>query len=411
MEPIVIGLLLILLLIVIIWPPFLIFIAFIILLLGIMYYRHSNGPTPPYWVWGKDPLHEVFVKFFQQETGEVALQYRPAEEKGDSKWIRAEDDFDHDRLGPTDAIPVPTHSRHTFYIRNLSPQTRYEFQLIDLRTSEVLPSKTPYYFTTQSDEFKPFHFAVAGDAQQSEMLALLETLMWWKIKRENPAFLLYMGDHVHKFSMHHFWLGFFRIMSMMFPKIPYYPTVGNHCGGTDNGHTAGSTFLLAPFGEWNYSWQYQNVFFIALNSLPILFNDTDGITKTEAFLKEQLANKPKSASFTIVMMHVPWIGPPYSQNGKPALYEEYLEKNWKPILSDPGVDVVFSGHKHSYVRDGKFIISASIHGVRSYPETKEPDYVVRNSHHYLVVNVSETKLSIVAKGWNNAVIDTFVVEK
>jgi hypothetical protein len=405
------------LLLILIWPPFSIVVLLALVILALCARDHKTGDPPPFWNWGKDPSHEVLVKWWSEKELDVYLKYQQLNQNenpihGD-KWISIMDNFEANKEIQKLNLQIPPRTRHSFPITDLHPDTKYRFEIIDAQTQQPVLKGRENIFHTQSSEFAPFRFVACGDMQQSELLAVLEQYMIWKIARERPKFVLFMGDHVHSYKKHELWFAFFRIMRLLLPKVPFYPTIGNHCGG-DNGITAGAKYLLHPFNRplnWNYTWQYQNIFFISINSMPLLEQNQPEIEKTEAWLKEQINSRPSTATFTIVYMHVPWIGQPYATNGQPSHYELYLEKQWKPILDDPRVDAIFSGHKHSYIRSGKYFVTASLHGVRKYPEAMEADYVARNTHHYLLIEVEKQRLMIKAKRWNGKIHDEYSIKK
>ena len=427
MNLIVFGILILILVITILWPYFIIIVVLFALYLAYLHNDRTNleKSPPPLWTWGKQK-NQVVVKLWKHIASEIRMEFH--EVGGKNNWVDAisvEDSFNHEKFSAEKdnyTIQVSNTSRHVFIVDDLTQNMKYIYRFIDVKTQKILLEGAHFIFYTKPATFEPFEFTVCGDSQQSEVLALLESYMWNKIRKEDPSFMLYLGDHVHDYKFDHLWFAFFRMMKNILPRIPYYPTIGNHCGGDeiDAGKTAGLTYMLHPNicnyfekGQmnWNYSWEYQNVYFISLNSITLLLGNQSKVEKTEEWLKEQIKNKPKNATFTIVYTHIPWIGPPYSQKGEKTSYEIYMEENWKPILDSDEVDLVISGHKHSYVRDGKYLISASIHGVRKYEEASEDNYVVKNTHHYLVINVEKDTLQVQAKSMGGKIIDSLKISK
>ncbi len=437
MSAIVWGIIITLLVIVILWPWFLIPITLAAIYLYILYRDRTNTSklVPPLWTWGKE-TNEIIVKKWTTQPQKMILEYRSTEEKKDKKiftnrhqhqeWNKVTSTFDSSILSKKDAVSVKKNTRHKFRIKGLPPGKKFRYRFVYRPTSgrdqctqkegKIIQRPHFEFYTPEPGDEECF-FVVCGDSQQSEVLALLESYMWYKIRKENPDFLLYLGDHIHSFQKKRLWFAFFRMMKKILPRIPFYPTVGNHCGGSgkgDQGKTAGFTYLLAPDIEekhtWNYTWQYKHLYFISVNSLPVLSGDEQKRAQTEQWLKQKIEQAPQSASFTIVYMHVPWIGPPYSQKNIPSEVEKYLENNWKPILDAPEVSLVLSGHKHSYVRKGKYFVSASMHGIRKYKEFDEPGYKVRNKHHYLIIQSNKKRLKVTAKSMGNKILDTFEIE-
>jgi hypothetical protein len=409
-------LLTVLLIIGILFPPF----FFVVIGCGLfylwLYLDHVKGAPFPFWVWGEKPEHSVRIKWWTTQSYDVYLEYSVLAR---TEWIRIQDSYHEQQVSLPDSVKVVPSSRHVFIIDDLNPATEYRYRICDANTHHVLFQHRSARFHTQATRSPPqVKFVVCGDMQISDPAAALETYMISKIRREKADFILFMGDHVHSYKNGSLWHGFFRIMRKLMMTTPFYPIIGNHCGG-DGGEIAGKIFLLAPDPMkpretlWNYSWRFGAIRFIAVNSLPLLNQDWGQVHTIETWLEYQLANTPPDVDFTFIYMHVPWIGPPYNQAGTISFYETYLAENWAPLLEKYSnrVSAVFAGHKHSYVRQGKYFISASIHGVRKYPEIKNSDYVVRNSHHYLVVQGNQNSLRIQAKLWTNQIWDEIEILK
>ena len=398
----------IVIIILIVWPWFFfILLAVLLALLG-LWLRHTHGFIPTFWVWGHNANTEVIVKWWENSPRQVRLEYR--QNRSTNSWESVEDCFDETQLHPNDTINVPFNSRHRFQITNLVPDTVYEYRLRDLTAKKIFHPNHHATFYTQSSQNHPFRFVACGDMQLEDRLAIIEGFSMRKAMGEHPQFILFMGDHVGRYKNLALWEAFFRVLRSVFVRIPWYPVVGNHCGGEDGGFTVGTTMMLCPDNDWNYTWHYGPLYFVSVNSLPLLFQEWDKVHETETWLQNCFDNRPPECSFTIVTMHVPWIGPPYATNGEVSFYETYLEEHWKPLFEQNQVDAVFSGHKHAYIRDHQYFVTASIHGVRHYPQDHLPDYVVFNGHHYVIVDVEANKLRIQAKRWNGKVIDTTTIE-
>ena len=147
----------------------------------------------------------------------------------------------------------------------------------------------------------------------------------------------------------------------MYPKllrrVPLWPTLGNH-----DGHTADSATQSGPYydiftlpadaeagglrsgTEAYYSFDYANIHFISLESYET-DRSTSGAMMT--WLESDLAatNKEWIIAF--------WHHPPYSKGSHDSDTESSLiemRENALPILESYGVDIVLSGHSHSYER-------------------------------------------------------------
>ncbi|MCZ6840365.1 MAG: DNRLRE domain-containing protein [Alphaproteobacteria bacterium] len=156
-------------------------------------------------------------------------------------------------------------------------------------------------------------------------------------------------------------------------KIPLWPTLGNHDGhSADSASQAGpyyDIFTLPTNGEAGglasgteayYSFDYGNIHFVNLESY-----DTDrspgGAMMT--WLTNDLAANDKEWVIAF------WHHPPYTKGSHDSDNESRLtdmRENALPILESYGVDLVLSGHSHSYERshllDGHYGTSDTLTG-------------------------------------------------
>lgn len=150
-----------------------------------------------------------------------------------------------------------------------------------------------------------------------------------------------------------------------------WPTLGNH-------DTAGSSsppatlpyyqiFMLPTDGaaggiasgtEDYYSFDYANIHFVCLDSMT---SDRSATGAMATWLRNDLAS---TAQDWIVAF---WHHPPYSKGSHNSDTETQLvqmRENMLPILEDYGVDLVLTGHSHSYERsyllDGHYGVSTSL---------------------------------------------------
>ena len=149
----------------------------------------------------------------------------------------------------------------------------------------------------------------------------------------------------------------FDMYPTMLRKSVLWPTLGNH-------DTAGSSkppaslpyfamFTLPTGGEAGgmasgtekyYSFDYANIHFICLDSMT---SDRSSTGPMATWLRSDLSSTTQQ---WIVAF---WHHPPYSKGSHDSDTDPILaamRQNFLPILEDGGVDVVLSGHSHSYER-------------------------------------------------------------
>ena len=147
----------------------------------------------------------------------------------------------------------------------------------------------------------------------------------------------------------------------MYPELlrqtPLWPTLGNH-----DGHTASSDTQTGPYydiftlptnaeagglasgTEAYYSFDYANIHFVCLNSHDVN-RSPNGAMMT--WLQNDLAATDKQWVIAF------WHHPPYSKGSHDSDSESHLRdmrENALPILESFDVDLVMSGHSHSYER-------------------------------------------------------------
>ena len=140
-------------------------------------------------------------------------------------------------------------------------------------------------------------------------------------------------------------------------RLPLWPTIGNHDARSSDGvNEVGpyfDMFTLPKQGECGgqpsgteayYSFDYGDVHFVCLDSATI---DTSHAMTMYAWLLADLASTDKD--WTIAY----WHHPPYSRGSHNSDFEGALigmRQFFVPVLENFGIDLVLSGHSHSYER-------------------------------------------------------------
>lgn len=140
-------------------------------------------------------------------------------------------------------------------------------------------------------------------------------------------------------------------------------------------------------------------------------------TEQNAWLAAELASPAsQSADFRIVFFHHPpytnlWSPGGTSYNGHP-----YERANWVPLFEQHGVDIVVSGHSHSYQRGlQNGVIYTLVGGAGGALDTATVDApwpfftVAQGVHHYVVMDASPRRLRWTAYHLSGAVLDEFTL--
>jgi hypothetical protein len=224
-----------------------------------------------------------------------------------------------------------------------------------------LPDAT-YQFTTAppAGSTGPVRAWVIGDSGENTTSShnVRDRFDDWSAARPPNLFLM-LGDNAYSSgSDANYQTGCFDLYRMEMRKWPLFPTRGNHdalSSGSNNDYL--DFFTLPSVGECGgvpsgsesyYSYDWGNVHFICLDSEG---SDLSLAGPQVMWLRQDLA--ATNGAWVVVYFH----HPPYthgSHNSDNISDSDgkmwYMRNNIVPILDSTGVDLVLSGHSHSYER-------------------------------------------------------------
>ena len=279
-----------------------------------------------------------------------------------------------------DSAAIVSHSsvlttEHEVKLTGLAPQTRY-FYKISANSKVLAGGDSEHFFVTSPrDTDQPTRVWILGDAGTSGWLKEGEDRMQGAVRdaflKRHPlsdvSFVMMLGDNAYDVgSDEQYQRGFFAPYRSVFRSKVVWPTQGNHDHSTKAYYpvftlpTKGESGGVPSGTERYYSFDHGNAHFISLNSE---IRDAPFRTEMINWLRQDLAANSKP--WTIVF----WHHPPYSKGSHDSddLKDSggrmaWMRENIAPILDKAGVDLVFTGHSHSYERS-KFI--AHYYGVAS----------------------------------------------
>ncbi len=236
---------------------------------------------------------------------------------------------------------------HSVEFQALQPGTKYAYRVGDgANWSEW------FQFRTASSRPEPFSFIYFGDAQNDIRS------MWSRVIREawsdapKAAFMLHAGDLVTTAESDALWGEWFGAGGWLNAMIPVIATPGNHEYVTEkkpDGTRARrvSRHWPAQFAfprngpegleETAYYVDYQSLRVISLNSNE---RQAEQVTWLEHVLSEN------ERLWTVVAFHHPIFSMAKDRDNPD------LRNAWKPVFDRHRVDLVLTGHDHSYGRSG-----------------------------------------------------------
>jgi hypothetical protein len=255
-------------------------------------------------------------------------------------------------------------TEHIVSIPGLSPDTQYYYSVGEIGTP-LAGDDVFHYFRTAPTTGTPkaMRFWSIGDAgfTGANLDSVRDAYGTYAGTSAADLFLL-LGDNAYLTGTDgQYQAAVFDEHSLMLQRTPVYSVVGNHESFSSNSATQTGPYFdmfsfptaaeaggIASGTESYYSFDYGNVHFVVLDSEQApTSSSTPQMTWLTADLQDAVLN---GADWLIAM----WHKPPYSKGQLHDSDAETAEIRMRqfalPILEDYGVDLVLSGHSHSYER-------------------------------------------------------------
>jgi predicted phosphodiesterase len=373
-------------------------------------HRKDLAEAQPYLV--ENPNMEMVV--------EPYLQF-PSQTEMTVMWETSRNSSSTVYFGPSKTQMTPVKAEpstiHRVTLKGLKPSAHYLYRVESIDSegrkveSEVLTFRTAPLAET------PIRFCVVGDTQdQPQVNHQIAKLMW----DERPDFFMIPGDLVGTGQNKKHWTSdFFGSMRPLLSRVPLLPVLGNH----ENDARLYYDYMAVPEPEYYYRFPYGPAEFFVIDS----GRNVNPGSEQYKWLENALASS--KAKWKFVAHHYPpfssdeddygnlWEG----QSTRGDLRIRQLAKLYEKY----GVDVVWTGHIHSYertwpLRAGKQSQGGPIYvvcgggggGLETHGPTR-PDFShsVRHGHHYCVVSLSADTLDFRAFDIQGRLFDTMQVRK
>ncbi len=274
-------------------------------------------------------------------------------------------------------------------------------------------------FQTAVEKGTPFAFAVISDTQGNPKVSGTLAKYAWA---QRPNFLLIPGDLVSTGSVHKQWVDqYFKSMEPLISRVPFFPQLGNH----ERNAKHYFDYMALPDPEYYYKFTYGNTDFFMIDTNRKVHKGSEQYQWLEKELKKS------KATWKIVSHH----HPPYSsdENDYGNLWKTnkstrgYVRtKALIPLYEKYKVDIVWTGHIHSYERTwpilkGKavnnngvrYLITGGGGGGLETPGPYRPFFQnnVMRGHHYSMMYVNGNQIEFKAYDLENKLFDTFKIEK
>jgi 3',5'-cyclic AMP phosphodiesterase CpdA len=308
-------------------------------------------------------------------------------------------------------------------IKNLLPNTVYVYRV----GSDSIWSEWNQ-FTTADSKNTPFKFVYLGDPQ-NDIMEYCSRVFRAAFKNAGDAdFWLFGGDLVSE-PYDDLWGEFFYSAGFIFRVTPLIATSGNHDhlfidadGKIKKSKVISDRWLThftlpengpEDFKETTYYIDYQGVRFVIINT-------NDKVEEQSKWLDNLLSNNPNK--WTIVTFHHPIYSSTSERDDKRT--RNFLQ----PIFDKYSVDLVLTGHDHTYSRSKKIlngnavadnekgtVYVVSVSGPKAYPlGNRYNDLFVKTGEKvqlYQVIEVNDNKINYKSYTVNGQLYDSFELTK
>ncbi len=299
---------------------------------------------------------------------------------------------------------------HVIHLPGLSLGTNYYYRV---RSGGVTLSSN-VFFRTPRLSGQPWRTAIIGDF--GTFTSGMSNIANQVNARDFDLFLT-VGDNIYNVGQRDGYDPYWFIpYAPTMRRVPCMPVLGNHDIGTENGQPFVDYFYLptngpASYLEKNYSFDYANAHFCAVDSNPFDLLQQSAINAIKTWVSNDLATTTQQWKF--VYFH----HPPYTSVGGHN-DNERVKTNLMPIVESLGVDVVFVGHNHFYERinaiNGVYhIISGGSGAGLNTVSTIKPysNVIVYNIHSFALFEINGPKFTLWGINATNGTFDTFSLDK
>lgn len=262
-------------------------------------------------------------------------------------------------LTSTVSTPALT-TEHEVTVTGLAPNTRYYYSIGSSREA-LSGGDTGHFFTTSPvpGTNKATRVWIVGDSGTADENAAAVRDAYKNYTGGSVTDLwLMLGDNAYEDGTDkEFQAALFDTYPELLRTIPVWPAFGNHDGRTADSATQSGAYYdifslpanaeaggVASGTEAYYSFDYANIHFISLDSAE---SDRSPAGAMTAWLEADLTANGKDWVIAF------WHHPPFTKGSHNSDKEKILiemRENALPILETHGVDLVLSGHSHSYER-------------------------------------------------------------
>ncbi len=291
-------------------------------------YPWNDGP---YLILRKDPARSITICWITAKRKDSRLS-----------WGERRDSLPHTMVSSTSRF-------HAITLEKLSPDRKYHYAIEEDLSRYKRGTVFSFHTAPGKTSTRSAMFIAAGDLQPRDYPTFRSNLLLYtRINRENPDFIVQTGDTVQLGTRAGYWHYFLKLLPVMASTRPFLAAIGNHEHYII--HSARNFRRVFPYAYpakkcGCYSVDTGNIHFTFLDPYDGGFNGMN--SKITAWQKDWLESDlenavHKNAEWIFLVLHQPVF-----TTGEYA--NDVRMRNWLlPVLSRFDIDVVFFGHSHLY---------------------------------------------------------------
>ncbi|HMO01673.1 MAG TPA: metallophosphoesterase [Oligoflexia bacterium] len=290
----------------------------------------------------------------------------------------------------------------------LKPSTSYRYYILaDSGSKKIYKAVFKTSPESGAEKFRAVVFGDSGTASP-EQFALAK-----KIEKVRPNILIHTGDLIYpKGERENYFGAFFEPYRRLLPRIPFYPALGNHDVSNIDAYLDYFHLPKRTSGsERYYSFVYGAAEFFALDSnLPLDQNSNQYL-----WLKDNLSQKQENL-WRIVFFH----HPPFSAGGHGDTLR--VRESLVPLFEKYQVNLVISGHEHSYqrshlnnergiIRPLYMVTGGGGAPLAEHQRDSEKIAVYFRAFHFVILDIDQNLIKTEVIDLSGKVIDNFSLER
>ncbi len=304
---------------------------------------------------------------------------------------------------------------HSARFSELKPDTLYAYRVGDgFNWSEW------NQFRTASDKAAPLTFLYVGDAQNDIYSLWSRLIRSGYSNAPKASFIIHAGDLVNRSLRDAEWGEWHQAAGWINRSLVSFPSPGNHEYNSEDGGRALTRHWRPQFTlpENGVKGLEESCYWVDVQGVRVVsLNSNERLEEQAEWLDQLLGDNPQR--WTVIAFHHPVFSAARSRDNKK------LRETLQPVLDKHAVDLVLTGHDHTYARSNLTtglntqegsagtVYVVSVSGPKMYQLDREPwmQRAAEDTQLFQVVQIDGARLKYEARTARGLLYDAFDLEK